>query len=189
MPRARSTAGPSTPRLPPVRRGRISLVFAVALVLGAAGVWAAGSAAEAPGKPDARCIREGLALIPVTLRASVERQEGSGAPVLEVSWSGKPLAAGCHARRSVATDVELWFPHRISFSFTEGFPSPWQTFWVGRRAARNEQERYVSNAGYDGLGCIRKASGRLQYEVTAPGGAVVARRVVSAPVTTPGCPQ
>jgi hypothetical protein len=162
--------------------------FAVALVLGAAGVWAAGSSAKAPGKPDARCIREGLASIPVTLRASVERQDGSGTPVFEVNWSGEPLAPVCHARRSVAIDFTLWFPH-LRFSFTEGFPSPWLEFWNGRKAVRNERERYVSNASYGGLGCLRKARGRLRYEVTAPGGAVVARRVVSEPVKILDCPQ
>jgi hypothetical protein len=158
------------------------------LVLIIAGIWAAGSPAKAPGKPDARCIREGLASIPATLRASVEREEGSGAPVFEVTWSGKPLAAGCKAQRSVAVEFTSWFPH-LRFSYSEGFPSPWLEFWNGRKAVLNEQERYVSNASYHGLGCIRKASGRLRYEVTEPGGAVVARRVVSAPVKIPSCPQ
>jgi hypothetical protein len=162
--------------------------FAVALVLGATGVWAAGSAAKAPGKPDPGCIREGLASIPVTLRASAERREGTGAPVFEVNWSGKPLAAGCKARRSVSVEFTIWFPH-LRFVLTEGFPSPWLEFWNGRKAVRNERERYVSGASYRPLGCIRKARAKLRYEVTAAGGAVVARRVVSAPVKIPSCPQ
>jgi hypothetical protein len=171
-----------------VRRERIFLAFAVALVLGAAGVWATGSAAKAPGRPDAGCIREGLASIPVTLRASVKRQEGSGAPVFEVHWSGRPLAAGCKAaRRTVAVAWTVWFPH-LRYTFTEGFPSPWLEFWNGRKAVRNEVERYLGPF-YGGLGCILKAKGRLRYEVTAPGGAVVARRIVSAPVKIPGCPE
>jgi hypothetical protein len=168
-----------------VRRGRIFLACAVALVLGAAGVWAAGSAAKVPGKSDARCIREGLTSIPVTLRASAERQT---TPVLEVRWSGKPLAADCKARRSVAIDFTLWFPH-LRFSYTEGFPSPWLEFWNGRKAVRNERESYVSNASFRGLGCIRKARAKLRYEVTAPGGAILGKRVVSVPVKLPACSE
>jgi hypothetical protein len=171
-----------------VWRGRVFQAFAIALVLGAAGVWAPGSAAKAPVRPDARCIREGLASIPVTLRASVEREEGSGAPVFEVHWSGKPLAADCKAQRSVAVEWTLWFPH-LRFSYTHGFPSPWLEFWNGRNAVRNQQERYVSGASYGGLGCIRKARAKLRYEVVAPDGAVLGKRVVSAPVKIPGCPQ
>ncbi len=162
--------------------------FAVALVLGAAGVWAAGSAAKAPGKPDARCIREGLASIPVTLRASAERREGTGTPVFEVRWSGKPLAPGCQARRSVSVEFTIWFPH-LRFVLTEGLPSPWLQFWNGRKAVHNERESYVSNASYRPLGCVRKARAKLRYKVTAPGGAILGKRVVSAPVKIPSCSQ
>jgi hypothetical protein len=171
-----------------VRRGRVFPAFAVALVLGAAGVWATGSAAEAPGKADAGCIREGLAPIPVTLEASAEWREGSGRPWFEVRWSGKPLAAGCMARRSVAVYFVLWFPH-LRFSFTESFPIHFLEFWNGRQAVRGERERYVSNATYGGLECIRRARAKLRYEVTAPGGTVLGRRIVSAPVKLPPCSQ
>jgi hypothetical protein len=171
-----------------VRRGRVFPAFAVVLVLGAAGVWATSSAAEAPEKPDARCVREGLAPIPVTLRASADRHEGIGRPTLKVQWSGKPLAARCGSQRSVSIDFTLWFPH-LRFWFTEGFPSPWLEFWNGRKAVHDGEENYVSNASYDGLGCLRKAHARLRYEVTAPDGSTLGKRVVSAPVKIPACSE
>jgi hypothetical protein len=171
-----------------VRRGNVLRAFAVASVLSIAAAWIPGSASAAPQQPDARCIREGLAPIPVTVRASVERREGTGAPVFEVRWSGKPLAAGCRARRTVAVEWTLWFPH-LRFAFTEGFLSPWLEFWSGRKPVRGERERYVSNASYRGLGCIRRARARLRYEVVAPGGAVVGRRVVQVPVRLPACSE
>jgi hypothetical protein len=162
--------------------------FAVASVLSIGAAWTSGSASAAPQRPDARCIREGLAPIPVTVRASVARREGAGAPVFEVKWSGKPLAPGCRARRTVAVEWTLWFPH-LRFAFTEGSPSPWLEFWDGRRPARGDRERYVSNASYRGLGCIRRARAKLRYEVVASGGAVVGRRVVRVPVRLPACPE
>jgi hypothetical protein len=179
-------------------RLRVVGALAVALALSVGNVSASGAAArastrpdtadQAPAPQDATCIREGLASIPVTLRGSVERHEGSGAPVFEVRWSGKPLAARCRVRRTVAVEWTLWFPH-LRFSLTEGFPSPWLEFWNGRKAVRNERERYVSNASYGGLGCLRKARAKLRYEVIAPGGAILGKRVVSAPVKIPSCSQ
>jgi hypothetical protein len=88
----------------------------------------------------------------------------------------------------VAVNLILWFPH-LRFSFTEEFSVHYLEFWNGRRAVRGESERYVSNAHYEGLECIRRARAKLRYEVTAPGGAVLARRIVTAPVKLPPCSQ
>jgi hypothetical protein len=209
MPPARSTAGRSTPSRP-VRgwavgapahrtvRGRAVGALAVALALSVGGVSTSGAAAQAsprpvtvdraPAGPEAACVREGLASIPVSLRASAEEREGTGRPWFEVQWSGKPLPPGCDVRRSVAVYFVLWFPH-LRFFFTEGFPIHWLQFWNGRRAVRGERERYVSGASYGGLECIRRARAKLRYKVTAPDGKVLARRIVAAPVKLPPCSQ
>jgi hypothetical protein len=186
----------------PIARGKLrtvvwpAIAVAVAVVVGAGP--ASGAAAHASARPDARerapvdpdaaCVREGLASIPVTLRAGARRVEGTGRPIFEVDWSGEPLAAGCKARRTVAVYFVLWFPH-LRFVFTEGFPSPWLQFWDGRRVARTERESYVSGASYGGLACIRKARARLRYRVLGPNGAVVAQRIVSAPVKLLPCSE
>jgi hypothetical protein len=181
-----------------VRRRALG-ALAVALALSVGGVSIAGAAAPAsarrdtadraaPAGQEAACIREGLASIPVSLRASAEWREGTGTPWFEVRWSGKPLAAGCESRRSVAVYFTLWFPH-LRFAFTEGFPIHWLEFWNGRQAVRGEHERYVSNASYGGLECIRRARAKLRYQVTAPSGAVLGRRIVAAPVKLPPCSQ
>jgi hypothetical protein len=180
-----------------VRRRALG-ALAVALALSAGNVSTSGAAAHAAARPvtvdrapalqEAACIREGLASIPVSLRASAEWREGTGTPWFEVRWSGKPLAAGCKARRSVAVYFTLWFPH-LRFSFTEGFPIHWLEFWNGRQVVRGERERYVSNASYGGLECIRRARAKLRYQVTAPDGAVLGRRIVAAPVKLPPCSQ
>jgi hypothetical protein len=155
-------------------------------------------AAAASARPDtvdraapagqAACIREGLASIPVSLRAGAESSYGTGTPWFEVRWSGRPLAPGCGARRSVAVYLILWFPH-LRYSLTEEFSIHYLEFWNGNKAVRGESERYVSNAHYEGLECIRRARGKLRYEVTAPGGAVLGRRIVAAPVKLPPCSQ
>jgi hypothetical protein len=194
---ARSTAGRSTPRRPVRRRAFGALAVALALSVG--GVVSSGAAAAAPARPDtadraapagqeAACIREGLAPIPVTLRASAEWSEGTGRPWFEVRWSGKPLAAGCDVQRSVAVYSVLWFPH-LRYSLTEEFSIHFLEFWNGRRAVRGERERYFSNSSFEGLECIRRARAKLRYEVTAPGGAVLGRRIVEAPVKLPPCSE
>jgi hypothetical protein len=196
MRHAPSTAGRSTPRRP-VRRRAVG-VLAVALALGVGSVSTSGATAHASPRPgtadrapagqEAACIREGLASIPVSLRASAEWREGTGRPWFEVRWSGRPLAAGCQLQRSVAAYFVLWFPH-LRFSFTEGFPIHYLEFWNGRRAVRGERERYVSNATYGGLECIHRARAKLRYQVTAPDGKVLGRRIVAAPVKLPPCSQ
>ena len=123
----------------------------------------------------------------MSLHAVVPRDFGSGRPELLIRWSGKPLAAGCDARRAVAFQATVWFPH-LRYSFNEGL-IPWLEFWNGRRAVRNEEERYGGNASYEGLACPFRARAKLRYEVTAPGGAVLATRIVAAPVKLPPCSQ
>jgi hypothetical protein len=192
---AQSTVGPFTPSRP-VRRIRVAGALAVALGL-SVGVVSAHAAADAsarpaaadqaPARPSAACIREGLAPIPVTLRAGALYEERTGSPVFEVEWSGKPLAAGCRARRTVAIDFTLWFPH-LRFVYTEGFPTHWLQFWSGRRVARSERERY-SGPLYSPLECIVKARAKLRYEVVGSGGAVFGRRVVSVPVKLLPCSE
>jgi hypothetical protein len=142
---------------------------------------------QPPAQPVAACVREGLAPISVTLRAVVPREEGTGRPELLIAWSGKPLAAGCEARRTVAFRATVWFPH-LRYSFNEGL-IPWLGFWNGRKEVRDEQERYGRNATYEGLGCALRGRAKLRDEVVAPGGAVLGRRIVSAPVKLPACSQ
>jgi hypothetical protein len=173
--------------------------LAVALALSVGGLSTSGAAAQASARPDtatqatsvgqdAACIREGLAPIPVTLRAGAESSYGTGTPWFEVRWSGRPLAAGCDVQRSVAVYSVLWFPH-LRYSLTEEFSIHYLEFWNGNKAVRGESDRYVSNAHYEGLECIRRARAKLRYEVTAPGGAVLGRRIVAAPVKLPPCSQ
>jgi hypothetical protein len=180
-----------------VRRTGVAGALAFALALSVAGVPISGAgpdasarpatADRAPARPSAACIREGLAPIPVTLRAGALYEEKTGSPVFEVEWSGKPLAAGCKARRTVAIDFTLWFPH-LRFVFTEGFPTHWLQFWNGKRVARGERERYRGPL-YTPLQCIVKARAKLRYEVVGPGGAVFGKRVVSVPVKLLACSE
>jgi hypothetical protein len=141
---------------------------------------------QPPAQPVAACVREGLAPIHVTLRAVVQRAEGAGRPELAIRWSGKPLAAGCEATRTVSFQATLWFPH-LRYSFTEGLELNWLEFWNGRKAVSGEEERRGGNSTYQGLGCIYKTRARLRYEVVAPGGAVLGKRIVRAPVKLPPC--
>jgi hypothetical protein len=158
-----------------------------AVALSVTALSAPASAANAPTQ--AACIREGLAPIPVTLRAGAEYAGArAGTPVFQVDWSGKPLAVGCHARRAVAINFTMWFPH-LRFVYTEGFPIHFLEFWNGRKEVRGGRESYVSGASYRPLRCILKARAKLRYEVIAPGGAILGKRIVPAPVKLLPCSE
>jgi hypothetical protein len=143
------------------------------------------SAATASAPTEAACIREGLAPISVNVHTLRGRVEGAGFPTLIVRWSGKPLAPGCDARRTVAVQATAWFPH-LRFPFNQGFELPWLEFWNGHKAVRSEEWR-LSGPIFQGLGCVLRARARLRYEVITADGSVLGRRVVRVPAEFPPC--